>query len=166
VTARLRIGLIASAALLVAALLVAAVAQPFGPGAGIMGSGMGRSWMMGRGGFRGVCNPAATDFAERRAVRLAELVKPTEAQRATFDAFKAASVRSAQMMRAACPKEVPQTIVGRAEATEKRMDATLQAVRAMRPALEAFYATLSDEQKARLDSSEGRGRLQRWRDRW
>jgi Spy/CpxP family protein refolding chaperone len=161
VTARLRIALIASAALVVAALLAAAVAQPFGPGAG-----MGRSWMLGRGGFRGACSPAAADFGERRAERFADLVKPTEAQRAKFDEFKAASIKSARMMREACPAEAPQTIVGRTAATEKRMDAMLQAVRTMRPALEAFYATLSDEQKAKLDSSEGRGRLQRWRDRW
>ena len=33
------------------------------------------------------------------------------------------------------------------------MDTMLQAIRTMRPALEAFYATLSDEQKARLNSN-------------
>jgi hypothetical protein len=49
---------------------------------------------------------------------------------------------------------------------EKRMDTMLQAIRTMRPALEAFYATLSDEQKARLDSNYGHGRFWRWRDRW
>jgi hypothetical protein len=49
---------------------------------------------------------------------------------------------------------------------EKRMDTMLQAIRTMRPALEAFYATLSDEQKASLDSNYGRGRFGRWRDRW
>ena len=32
------------------------------------------------------------------------------------------------------------------------MDAKLQAVRNVQPALEAFYTTLSDEQKARLDA--------------
>jgi hypothetical protein len=48
---------------------------------------------------------------------------------------------------------------------EKRIDTMLQAIRAVRPALEALYATLSDEQKARLDSV-GRGRSWRWRDRW
>jgi hypothetical protein len=169
--ARSRIVVIASAALIVAALLAAATAQPFGPGPGIMGPGMMGpgmmgSWMTGRRGFGGMCNPAATGFAEWRTDRIAELVKLTDAQRAKFDEFKAASIKAAEVMRNACLTEVPQTIVGRAEAMEKRMDTMVQAIRTMRPALDAFYATLSDEQKARLDSSTSRGRFWRWRDRW
>ena len=168
---RLRIALIAVVALMGAAILAAATAQPYGPGAGMMGPGMmsGQgmmgSWMMGRRGFAGMCNPGSGGFAEWRADRIAELVKPTEAQRARFDEFKAASIKSAEIMRNACQADVPATIVGRTEAMEKRMETMLQAVRAMRPALEAFYATLSDEQKARLDSNVGRGRYWRWRDR-
>jgi hypothetical protein len=164
--ARLRVVAIASAALIAAALLAAATAQPFGPGPGIMGPGMMGSWMTGRRGFGGMCNPAATGFAEWRTDRIAELVKLTDAQRAKFDEFKAASIKAAEVMRNACLTEVPQTIVGRAEAMEKRMDTMVQAIRTMRPALDAFYATLSDEQKARLDSSTSRGRFWRWRDRW
>jgi hypothetical protein len=164
--------LIAAASLAVAALLAAATAQPYGPGAGMMGPGMMSgpgvmgSWMTGRRGFGGVCNPSATGLAEWRAERIAELVKPTDAQRSNFDDFKAASIKSAEIMRGACLTELPATIVGRTEAMEKRMDAALQAIRTVRPALEAFYATLSDEQKARLDSNAGRGRFWRWRDRW
>jgi hypothetical protein len=164
--------LIAAASLVVAALLAAATAQPYGPGAGIMGPGMMPgpgmmgSWMTGRRGLGGMCNPSATGFAEWRTDRIAELVKLTDAQRSKFDEFKAASIKSAEVMRGACLAEVPSTIVGRTEAMEKRMDTMLQAIRTMRPALEAFYATLSDEQKARLDSNVGRGRFWRWRDRW
>ena len=171
-TAKFRTVLVASAALGIAALLAAAAAQPYGPGAGFMGPGMMPgpgmmgSWMTGRRGFSGMCNPAATGFAEWRTDRLAELVKLTDAQRAKFDEFKAASIKSAEVMRNACLADVPETIIGRTEAMEKRMDTMLQAIRTMRPALEAFYATLSDEQKARLDSNYGRGRFGRWRDRW
>lgn len=170
--AKFRIALIASVVLVGAALLAAATAQPYGPGPGIMGPGMMSgpgmmgSWMMGRRGFGGMCNPAATGFAEWRTDRIAELVKLTDAQRAKFDEFKAASIKSAEIMRNACQADVPATIVGRTEAMEKRMDTMLQAIRTMRPALEAFYATLSDEQKARLDSNYGRGRFWRWRERW
>lgn len=170
--AKLSIVLIAAASLLIAALLAAATAQPYGPGVGIMGPGMmsgpgmAGSWMTGRRGFGGMCNPSATGFAEWRADRIAELVKLTDAQRSKFDDFKAASIKSAEVMRGACPADIPATIVGRTEAMEKRMDTMLQAIRTMRPALEAFYATLSDEQKARLDSNAGRGRFWHWRDRW
>ena len=155
--AKFRFVLVVSAALGITMLLAAATAQSYGPGPGIMGPGMMSGpgmmgpWMMGRRGSGGMCNPAATGFAEWRTDRIAELVKLTDAQRAKFDEFKAASIKSAEVMRDACLAEVPQTIVGRTEAMEKRMDTMLQAIRTMRPALEAFYATLSDEQKARLD---------------
>jgi Spy/CpxP family protein refolding chaperone len=164
--ANFRVVLIAAAALGVTALLATAAAQPYGPGAGMMGPGMmsGPGMMMGRRGF--MCNPAASGFAEWRADRIAELVKLTDAQRAKFDEFKAASVKSAEVMHAACEANVPETIVGRTEAMEKRMDTMLQSIKTMRPALEAFYATLSVEQKARLDSNYGRGRFGRCRDHW
>ena len=58
-------------------------------------------------------------------------------------------------MRAACPTDVPMTMVDRMEAMEKRLDAMSQAMKTVRPALEAFYATLSDEQKAQLNSDRG-----------
>jgi LTXXQ motif family protein len=170
VASRFRSLLIASAALGITALLATAAAQPLAPGGGFMGPGMmsgsGMMGMMGRRGFGPMCNPAATGFAEWRADRIAELVKLTDAQRAKFDEFKAASSKSAEVMRSACQADVPETIVGRTEAMEKRMDTMLQAIRTMRPTLEAFYATLDDAQKARLDSNYGRGRFGRWRDHW
>lgn len=168
--ARFGITLIASAAL--GALLATAAAGQPGSGPGFMGPGMMSGpgmmgpGMMGRRGFGAMCNPGASGFAEWRADRIAELVKLTDAQRGKFDEFKAASVKSAEVMRNACQTDVPATIVGRTEAMEKRMDTMLQAIKTMRPALEAFYATLSDEQKAKLDSNYGRGRFGRWRDRW
>lgn len=149
-----------------------AAAQPFGPSAGVFGPGtMGGPgmmgwWRSGRRGFAGMCNPAATGFAEWRADQLAELIKPTEAQRAKFDDFKVASMKAADLMRNTCRTDVPPTLIGRTDAMEKRMDTMLQALRTMRPALEAFYASLSDEQKGRVDSSYVRGRFWRWRDRW
>ncbi|MGB8397404.1 Spy/CpxP family protein refolding chaperone [Bradyrhizobium sp.] len=170
--ARFKTVLIVSLALGAAALLATAAAQPYGPGSGVMGPGMMTGpgmmgpWMMGRRGFGGACNPAASGFAEWRADRLAELVKPTDAQRTKFDEFKAASIKSAELMRNACLVDVPPTIIGRTEAMEKRMDTMLQAIRIMRPALEDFYASLSDEQKARLNSNYGRDRFWRWRDHW
>jgi hypothetical protein len=166
-----RLGIILSACAVLTVLLATAAAQP-GPGPGFIGPGMMSGpgmmgpWMMGRRGYGAMCNPGSSGFAEWRAERIAELVKLTDAQRGKFDEFKAASIKSAEVMRNACQADVPETIVGRTEAMEKRMDTMLQAIRTMRPALEAFYATLSDEQKARLDSNYGRGRFGRWRDRW
>ena len=49
-------------------------------------------------------------------------------------------------------------MVGRMEAMEKRLDAMSQAIKTVRPALEAFYATLSDEQKAQTQFRPGAAR--------
>jgi hypothetical protein len=109
-----------------------------------------------------MCEPGATGFAEWRTDRLERIVRPTDAQRGKFDEFKAASAKAAEIVRAACPASYPKTVVARMELMEKRADAMLQAVKTVRPAMDALYATLSDEQKARLDS----GNRWRWRDRW
>ncbi len=162
--------LLAVFALAILSLTTVAEAQPSGPGRGGPdgpGSMMGPGRMMGPGMMdRRMCSPRAAGFAEWRLERLERVIKPTEAQRAKFDEFKAASKKAAETMRAACPTDVPTTIVGRMEAMEKRLDAMLQAVKTVRPALDAFYATLSDEQKASLDGSSRPGRFWRWRDRW
>jgi cytosine/adenosine deaminase-related metal-dependent hydrolase len=146
-----------------------AEAQPTGRG---RGDSDGRGYMMGPGmmdrhHLGRMCSPRAAGFAEWRLDRLERVLKPTDAQRVKFDELKAASTKAAEAMRAACPTDVPTTMVGRMEASEKRLDAMLQAIKTMRPALEGFYATLTDEQKAQIDSSTGRrGRFWHWRDRW
>src|SRR5512141_170473 len=155
-----QITLIASTAFALAALVATVDAQPYGRGT-MMGPGM-----MDRGGFGRMCSPAAAGFAEWRIDRLEQVIKPTDAQRAKFDELKTASSKAADLVRNACPTDFPKTVVGRMEVMEKHADARLQAIKTVRPAMEAFYATLSDEQKARLDSNTGRGRFWRWRDRW
>ena len=127
----------------------------------MMGPGMMDRQQLGR-----MCSPRAAGFAEWRLDRLEGVVKPTDAQRAKLDEFKAASNKAAETMRAACSTDIPTTMVGRMEAMEKRLDAMLQAIKTVRPALDAFYATLSDEQKAKLDSKRERERFWHWRHRW
>lgn len=158
---------VVSVSIATAMLSATAIAQPFGAGSGrdMMGPGMMMGpGFMGRGGFAGACGPAAAGFLGWRIDRIEQIIKPTEAQRTKFDDLKAASAKATEALRVACPTEVPTTALGRMEFMEKRMDAMLQSVKTMRPAFEAFYATLSDEQKARLDSPSERGRF--WRHLW
>jgi hypothetical protein len=161
--------LLAACALVTVTLTAAAEAQPADRG---RGDADGRGYMMGPGmmdrrHLGRMCSPRAAGFAEWRLDRLERVLKPTDAQLTKFDELKVASKKAAETMRAACQSDVPTTMVGRMEASEKRLDAMLQAVRTMRPALEAFYVTLSDEQKTQIDTSTGRrGRFWHWRDRW
>lgn len=163
-----RIALIASTAFALATLVATAQAQPGGPGGpGMMGSGMMMGpGMMDRGMMGRMCGPRAAGFAEWRISRLEEIIKPTDAQKAKFEEFKTASNKAVEIMRAACPTSIPLTTTGRMELMEKRTEAMLQAIKTVRPAMDAFYATLNDEQKAQLDSGAGRHRFWRWRDRW
>jgi hypothetical protein len=63
-----------------------------------------------------------------------------------------ASVKAAEGLKVNCPDYQTLTPTGRVEAMEKRLEATLGAVRAVQPALAKFYNSLSDEQKARFNS--------------
>lgn len=67
--------------------------------------------------------------------------------------IRKASQDAAAVFKASCPAEdaFQLTPPGRLDAMTARLEATLQAVQTVRPALEAFYASLSDEQKERFN---------------
>jgi hypothetical protein len=79
-------------------------------------------------------------------------VRPSEAQRAALDELKAISAKAEDAVRKACPGKPPATPLARLDMVERRLDAMLGAIRTLRPALQSFYATLSDEQKKRFDA--------------
>lgn len=64
-----------------------------------------------------------------------------------------ASQDAAAVFKASCPPEnaFPLTPPGRLGAMTARLDATLQAVQTVHPALEKFYGSLNDEQKERFN---------------
>ena len=138
----------------------------FGPG--MMGSGfmMGPGMMSGSGmwGRRlaGPCDPSAVGMAEWREERIERVVRPTEAQRAALADLRAASTKAAEGLAGACSGEMPRSSVARLAFMEKRMETMLQAIKTVRPAFEALYASLNDEQKARLDSVGPRGWAWHW----
>ncbi|MBV8790828.1 MAG: Spy/CpxP family protein refolding chaperone [Pseudolabrys sp.] len=74
-------------------------------------------------------------------------------QKNLLDELKAAGQRAAQAFAASCPTEAnyPMTPPGRLAAMTARLDATLNAVNTVKPALDAFYNSLNDEQKERFN---------------
>jgi hypothetical protein len=80
------------------------------------------------------------------------IVRPDDAQRARLEALQSAAAQAADMIRAACPSQIPATPPGRLEAVGNRLQAMLQAVETVRPALSDFYAALNDDQKARFNT--------------
>ena len=171
-TIKPKIALVALAALITAATAGATRAQSPVSEARDSGAGWGapgHSMMMGpgmmdRSELDRVCRPGAAGFAEWRIDLLDELLKPTDAQKLKFDEFKTASSNAGETIRSACPGEIPNSMIGHMQAMEKLTDAKSHAIKAILPALEAFYATLSPVQKAALNSKEGRSRFWRWHD--
>jgi hypothetical protein len=98
----------------------------------MMGPGTMNWRIMGRG----ICDPHAAGLAEWRLETIERAVQPTEAQRFALTELKAASAKAAGYRLGSMPARAPQ----------------LQAVKTVRPAFDALYSSLSDEQKARLDS--------------
>ncbi|MGE0750996.1 MAG: Spy/CpxP family protein refolding chaperone [Variibacter sp.] len=137
-------------------LILPAAGQPAG-GPGWMGPQMmmGPGMMRGPGmwGAGGMCSPRMAGLAEWRIDQIERAVKPTEAQQAALAELRAASVKAAEGLTAACPRELPKTSEERLAFMEKRMDAMLQALKTVRPAFSAFYASLDEGQKASLDEA-------------
>lgn len=115
--------------------------------------GWGPGMMMGPGMMGGgnLCSPRAAGMAEWQASRIESAIKLTDAQRDALKKLTEASAKAAEAMKAACPADAPSKAVDRMAVMEKRAEASLQAIKTVRPAFEAFYNSLDDQQKTRLD---------------
>jgi hypothetical protein len=83
--------------------------------------------------------------------RMAQVLNPDEAQRAALDDLGTALRKAADQINADCPREQFLTPTGRVDAMAARLRAALAALDIVQPALERFYNSLSDEQKARFN---------------
>ncbi|TSD85459.1 hypothetical protein FFK22_027230 [Mycobacterium sp. KBS0706] len=86
------------------------------------------------------------DGASRDLAWIEETVRPTESQRASFDAFRAAVQQAQETMRAACragPSDEPEVV-------PREIEAMLMAFAIICPAFDALYAQLTDYQKVHL----------------
>jgi LTXXQ motif family protein len=84
--------------------------------------------------------------------RIDNAIHPNDAQRSKIDALQSALSQAADIIKASCPTEVPATPPARLDAVGKRLQAMLQAVETVQPALADFYNSLSDDQKARFNT--------------
>jgi hypothetical protein len=120
----------------------------------------------------GFCRGDGTEMADHFLVHIEHKVKPTDAQKASFEELKTATRAAAEKMKAGCPqvasanapKDSPkpaQSLIERLDRAQARLEASLDAIKTVRPAAEKFYASLSDEQKSALVEHRGHG----WRDR-
>ena len=119
--------------------------------------GIGRPVRRARGpapprNFGELCGEAAPGLTDWPVDRIVDAVAPNEEQRALLDALIRASDKAAEGLRAACPRSVAVTPIGRLDALEQQLASLQEAVRIVRPALEKFYASLNDDQKQRFNA--------------
>jgi hypothetical protein len=100
----------------------------------------------------GVCSENVPQLTDWPIERISQVVEPNETQRAALEELKGATAKSIDILKAACPNDLPSIPTGRMAAMESRLQAMLHAVETVRPPLDRFFSLLSDEQKARFNA--------------
>jgi hypothetical protein len=98
------------------------------------------------------CGAAQTGVMEWPTAEIDQTVRPTDAQHASLTALQNATSEAADLLKASCVSNDPLTPPARLAAVGKRLATLLQAVTMVSSALNDFYGTLSDEQKARFEA--------------
>jgi hypothetical protein len=98
------------------------------------------------------CDAAQSGATEWPTELIERDVKPNDAQRASLMALQHAAGEAADILRSSCPPADADTPPARLAAVATRLDAMLQAIGAVRPALDNFYNSLTDKQKAAFDA--------------
>jgi hypothetical protein len=100
----------------------------------------------------GNCNAAQPDAPEWPSALIERNVKPTDAQRVSLTTLQDAAAKAADILKSSCPPEDARTPPARLAAVGMRLDTMLLAILTVRPALDTFYNSLTDEQKAAFDA--------------
>ena len=98
------------------------------------------------------CGEPKSSLTQLPIERIEAVIHPAGKQKEALDRLSTATKNAVEKLQAACPDDIPLTPLGRLEAMEKRLDAMLQAAALVQPALDEFYAALSNEQKARFNT--------------
>jgi hypothetical protein len=81
---------------------------------------------------------------------IATSVSPDESQRALLEQVRAGAAQAADQLAANCPQQLPDAPADRLTTLRTGMQTAITALDGVQPSVQAFYASLSDEQKARL----------------
>jgi hypothetical protein len=114
--------------------------------------GRGAAGSAGPATLASLCSDQSAKFTRLPAQRIEETVKPTGQQQSALEELQQASAKAADQLRASCPAQIPEKPMARLDATNGRLNAMVQAVNEVRPALSTFYASLNDEQKAQFNN--------------
>ena len=98
------------------------------------------------------CGKAKPGLIDLPIEQIQAVVGPTGAQATALDRLREASGRAVGILQSACPEVTAQTPVGRLDAMHNRLSAMVDAANALQPALNGFYGSLTNEQKAAFNT--------------
>jgi hypothetical protein len=98
------------------------------------------------------CAGSESRSSEWPAKQIEEVVRPSDQQRASLVALASTTSQLSALLQSSCPSVTLMTPTGRFEAVASRLDSMIYAVTIERTALNDFYASLNDDQKARFDA--------------
>jgi ABC-type transporter MlaC component len=97
------------------------------------------------------CGSSARPITNLPINQIEQILHPNDVQRAALQELADATAKAAEVLKENCPQDQPLTPPARMAAMEQRLNAMLQALNIVQPALAKFYNSLTDEQKARFD---------------
>lgn len=123
-----------------------------GPAEAKVASARGRSETQGSAADEATnCGAPKPGLANLPIERIEDAVKPDDSQQGKLKDLETATNDAVSTLQAACPDDVPLTPPGRLDAMETRLKAMVEAANTVKPALDSFYGSLNDEQKARFN---------------
>ena len=96
------------------------------------------------------CRQASTELKRLSVNTLASNLATNDGQRGTLNDMQGAAVEVADRLSSTCPSDLPPSTSGKMQALAEVTRSYLAAVDALQPKVGTFYASLTDEQKARL----------------
>lgn len=119
------------------------------------------------------CRSNSAEFTDVMLVRLEHRLKISDDQKSSFDTFKTATRNAVEKLREGCPEgrrgrganadgeRKRPSPVDRLARRQMQLESSLEALKVYRPAVEAFYAVLTDDQKKTLTERRGKRHAER-----
>ena len=130
----------------------AAEAPGWGPGHDMMWAGPTRNWFSW-GMSAHFCGDDGKKNIKRFMALIDKSVSPTADQKLKEDELNIAFLKAQEDLVSLCekPHEGPWSPIERLTVAEQHLTAMITAIHTIKPSLEAFYSTLNDDQKKKLD---------------
>lgn len=140
------------------ALTAPAAAQTLPKGAGWGARVMMQPVIIAHGGFTALCNPRAARLSGWGVDQIEKLIKRSESQRASLNTLRGAATKAAELDSAACPRVIPQNSSERLTFMAKRLAVLSERAKLIADAFDAFYSSLTEDQRVQLDRGPRRWR--------